>query len=56
MSQKPERSQLTTDDLVNGILTLLHQDDPYLIGADIAGEQLISSYDVLEKWISSLRH
>ena len=29
---------------------------PYLIGADIAGEQLISSYDVLEKWLSGLRH
>jgi flavodoxin len=26
---------------------------PYLIGADIVGEMLVSSYDVLEKWISS---
>lgn len=27
MAQKPEKRQLTTDDLVNGIRTLLHQDD-----------------------------
>ena len=27
MPQRPERRQLTTDDLVNGIRTLLHQDD-----------------------------
>lgn len=27
MPQKHERRQLTTDDLVNGIRTLLHQDD-----------------------------
>ncbi len=27
MTQKPAKRQLTTDDLVNGIRTLLHQDD-----------------------------
>lgn len=27
MTQNPTKRQLTTDDLVNGIRTLLHQDD-----------------------------
>ena len=28
---------------------------PYIKGAEIAGEQLISSYDVLEKWVRSIK-
>ena len=31
MTQKPTKRQLTTDDLVNGIRTLLHQDDEDVI-------------------------
>lgn len=34
MPQRPERRQLTTDDLVNGIRTLLHQDDEDIVRSE----------------------
>lgn len=34
MPQRPERRQLTTDDLVNGIRTLLHQDDEDVVRSE----------------------
>ena len=34
MSQRSERRQLTTDDLVNGIRTFLHQDDEDVVRSE----------------------
>lgn len=38
MTQKPVKRQLTTDDLVNGIRTLLHQDDEDVVRTEKYGK------------------